>query len=252
MEERYVRNRIYVSEEEQATVRNTKVIFGGAGIGSNIAECALRFGFEQITLVDGDVVEESNLNRQNYTEADLGKYKAEALAGRLLAINPQAKISFHNCFIDGTNVEALIGGHDIAVNALDFKSDIPFVFDGVCKKFAIPVLHPYNFGWGGFLTVAKPDGMPLSELSNDPRDFDLRMAEYVAGYSSFWNIPLEWLEKNIREYKREKGEASPPQLSVASWIAAGYCVNVMYNLATGKDVMTFPKFYLSSIYRDHT
>jgi tRNA A37 threonylcarbamoyladenosine dehydratase len=134
MEERYVRNHIYISEEEQAAIRNTKIIFGGAGIGSNIAECALRFGFEQITIVDGDRVEESDLNRQNYTETDLGKYKAEALAERLLAINPQAQISFHNCFIDGTNVEKLVNGHDIAVNALDFKSDIPFVFDDVCKK----------------------------------------------------------------------------------------------------------------------
>ncbi|MDR0699527.1 MAG: hypothetical protein LBG28_09980 [Tannerella sp.] len=45
--------------------------------------------------------------------------------------------------------------------------------------------------------------------------------------------------------------SSPPQLAVASWIAAGYCVNAMYNLATGRDVEAFPKFYLSSIYQDH-
>jgi molybdopterin/thiamine biosynthesis adenylyltransferase len=251
MEERYVRNRIYVSEEEQATVRATRVLFGGAGIGSNIAECALRFGFEHITVIDGDRVEESNLNRQNYTSADLGKYKAEALASRLLAINPQAKISFHNCFIDRTNVEALTDGHDIVVNALDFKSDIPFVFDEVCKKRAIPVLHPYNFGWGGFLSVVTPDSLPLSQLSDDLQSFELRMAEYVSGYSCFWNMPQEWLEKIIRAYRKEENAASPPQLAVASWIAAGYCVNVMYNLATGKQVKIFPKFYLSSIYNDY-
>jgi molybdopterin/thiamine biosynthesis adenylyltransferase len=250
MKERYVRNRIYVSEEEQEAIKNTKVFFGGAGIGSNIAECVLRFGFEQITIVDGDRVEESNLNRQNYTEADLGKYKAEALAERLSAINSQAKISFHNCYIDRTNVEALIGGHDIAVNALDFKSDIPFFFDDVCRKFAIPVLHPYNFGWGGFLSVVTPNSLPLSLLSDDPKGFELRMAEYVSGYSCFWMNSQEWLEKIIREYKKEESMSSPPQLAIASWIAAGYCVNVMYNLVTGKDVKTFPKFYLSSIYSD--
>ncbi|MDR0574655.1 MAG: ThiF family adenylyltransferase [Tannerella sp.] len=250
MEERYVRNHIYVSEEDQVAVRNTKVIFGGAGIGSNIAECALRFGFERITIVDGDRVEENNLNRQNYTQADLGKYKAEALAERLLAINAKAKISFHNCYIDGTNVEGLLSGHDIAVNALDFNSDIPFVFDDVCKKSGIPVLHPYNFGWGGFLSVITPNSLPLSQLSDDPKGFELRMAEYVLGYSSFWNISREWLEKIIHKYKTEESAASLPQLSVASWITAGYCVNVMYNLVTGKDVRTFPKFYLSSIYDD--
>jgi molybdopterin/thiamine biosynthesis adenylyltransferase len=250
MEGRFDRNRIYVSEEEQVVIRNTKVIFGGAGIGSVIAECALRFGFEQITVVDGDTVEESNLNRQNYTEADLGKYKAETLAQRLQEIHPGANIRFHNRFIDENNVYEMIEGQNIAVNALDFKSGIPFIFDDRCKKLAIPVLHPYNFGWGGFLTIVTPDGMPLSQLSDEPQDFELRMAEYVSKYNCFWNISQEWLERIIRAYKKEESASPPPQLAVASWITAGYCVNAMYNLTTGKAVKTFPKFYLSSLYQD--
>ena len=72
MEERYDRNRLYVSENEQSIIKDYKIFFGGAGIGSIVAECALRFGFEHITIVDGDKVEESNLNRQNYTEKDIG------------------------------------------------------------------------------------------------------------------------------------------------------------------------------------
>ena len=40
--ERYSRNRIYVSEEEQEKIRRTRILLGGAGIGSIIAECALR------------------------------------------------------------------------------------------------------------------------------------------------------------------------------------------------------------------
>ncbi|TGX79503.1 hypothetical protein E5358_14850 [Palleniella muris] len=71
--ERYSRNRIYVNAEEQKKVRNTRILLGGAGIGSIIAECALRFGFENITIVDGDKVELSNLNRQNYTEGDISR-----------------------------------------------------------------------------------------------------------------------------------------------------------------------------------
>ena len=56
MKERYGRNRIYVDAEEQEQVRGFRVFFGGAGIGSIIAECALRFGFETLTIVDGDKV----------------------------------------------------------------------------------------------------------------------------------------------------------------------------------------------------
>ncbi|MDE5980784.1 MAG: ThiF family adenylyltransferase [Bacteroidaceae bacterium] len=62
---RYDRNRLYITDEEQQKVKETRIVFGGAGIGSVIAECALRFGFERMTIVDGDKVEESNLNRQN-------------------------------------------------------------------------------------------------------------------------------------------------------------------------------------------
>ena len=58
--ERYSRNRIYVSDEEQEKIRQTRILLGGAGIGSIIAECALRFGFEKMTIVDGDKIEESN------------------------------------------------------------------------------------------------------------------------------------------------------------------------------------------------
>ena len=42
----------------------------------------------------------------------------------------------------------------------------------------------------------------------------------------------------------------PPQLAIASWITAVFCVNAMYNLATGKEVKYFPKFYLSSLLED--
>lgn len=73
MEERYTRNRIYVRPEEQQLVKNYSILLGGAGIGSIIAECALRFGFETITIVDGNIVDESNLNRQNYRMNDIGK-----------------------------------------------------------------------------------------------------------------------------------------------------------------------------------
>lgn len=207
----------------------------------------MRFGFENITIVDGDKVELSNLNRQNYTEGDIGTYKAEALAKRLLGINPSASIAFVNSFIDHENVEGLVKGHDIAINALDFKSDIPFVFDEICSREHIPVLHPYNFGWAGFLTIVKPEGYRLTELSKDYRGFELKVAEYVSNYEAFWNLPNQWLAGIVEEYKREAAVLPPPQLSVGSWIAAGHCVNAMYNIVAGKEVKYFPKFYLSSL-----
>lgn len=247
MEDRYNRNRIYLSEEEQEQIKHVHILLGGAGIGSIIAECALRFGFESITVVDGDKVEESNLNRQNYVKADMGRYKAETLCKRLLEINPEADIRFINTFIDKQNAEEIISGHHIAINALDFKDDTPFVFDRICSEKQIPVLHPYNLGWGGFLTIVKPGSYQLSEISQDACGFELKVAEFVSKYGAFWNMPVSWLEKVIEKYRAEAGTLPPPQLSVASWIVAGHCVNALFNLATGREVKYFPKFYFSSL-----
>ena len=124
MEERYSRNRLYVSEREQSIIKDYKIFLGGAGIGSIVAECALRLGFEHITIVDGDKVERSNLNRQNYTENDIGRYKAECLAERLLSINPDAQIDFHTEFLTPDNIEEMLNEHDVAINALDFKDKL--------------------------------------------------------------------------------------------------------------------------------
>ena len=247
MEKRYSRNRLYVSEREQSIIKDYKIFLGGAGIGSIIAECALRFGFEHITIVDGDKVEESNLNRQNYTENDIGRYKAECLAERLQSINPDAQIDFHTEFLTPDNIEEMLNEHDVAINALDFKDKTPFVFDEICKERKIPVLHPYNFGWAGFVTVVDPLGHCLSELTEEPKGFELKVAEYVTGHGAFWNQPKEWLDKIVTQYKKESEMLPPPQLSIASWIAAGLCTTAMYNLATGKPVNYFPKFYLSSL-----
>ncbi len=90
-----------------------------------IAEYALRFGFENITIIDSDKVDESNLNRQNYVKSDIEKYKAETLCKRLLKINPNAKVAFSNVYINKDNIEEIICGYHIAINALDFKDDIP-------------------------------------------------------------------------------------------------------------------------------
>lgn len=247
MDNRYNRNRIYISEVEQDIIRNTRILLGGAGIGSIIAECALRLGFEHITIFDGDKVELSNLNRQNYIKSDIGKYKSECLSMRLRKINPKAKIKHYNVFIDNNNIQETLSNIDIAINALDFKSEIPFVFDRLCSEKGIPVLHPYNFGWGALLTIVKPGGYQINEISSSYEGFEIKMAEFIARYCTFWNLPYKWLDDIIEKYNNESEKLPAPQLSIASWIVAGYCANAMFDIATGKHVNYFPKFYFSSL-----
>lgn len=246
--QRYTRNRLYISPEEQEKIKHTPILIGGCGLGSNIAECILRLGFENITLVDGDSVELSNLNRQNYINDDIDKLKADRLYERLKDINPDANIRVIPEFITEDNLESVLEGHSIAINALDFNSDIPILFDKQCQEKGIFVLHPYNLGWGGLVTVIKPNGITLDILTRNKAELnELEVVEYVATYSRFWNNPKQWLEDIIAKYKAEHEPQAPPQLAVASWIVAGMCANVMYNIVTGKPYKTFPEFHLVSI-----
>lgn len=245
--ELYSRNRLYISPDEQELIRKKPILLAGSGIGSNIAECALRFGFENITIVDGDKVEVSNLNRQNYTNNDVTNFKADSIQKRLLEINPEAQIKCRNEFISDSNVAEIVEGHQIAINALDFTTDIPLKFDKHCREKGISVLHPYNLGWGGVVTVITADTLGLDSLTKGQDMNELVFVDYVANYLRFWEKPYEWLEKIIEDYKNESEVLPPPQLPIASWIVAGICTHIMFNIATGKPVKKFPEFYINSL-----
>lgn len=247
MEEQYSRNRLYVKEEEQKIIKDFSILLAGCGIGSNIAECALRFGFENITLVDGDTIELSNLNRQNYTYQDISSYKAETLYHRLKSINPNANIRFHSEFITKDNAEEIIGNHNIAINALDFSTEIPIIFDKMCQEKSIPVLHPYNLGWGALVMVIS-ENMGLESLQKDEENFnELNVVQYVSSHMRYWGNPQQWLEDIVESYIKENKQLPPPQLSIASFLAAASCVKIVFNIATNQPVKKFPEFYLTTV-----
>ncbi|MDR0941201.1 MAG: ThiF family adenylyltransferase [Bacteroidales bacterium] len=243
----YSRNRIYVTPAEQKRIHNFHILLAGAGLGSVIAECALRLGFNHITIIDGDVVEKSNLNRQNYTVDDIGKPKAEALKNRLLSINPHAKINAHHCYLDYDNIPHFVSNVNVAINAIDFDSDIPFVFDYMCESLNIPALHPYNLGWGACVFVVTDKSKNLSHISHNPQDFELKFASYVVEHLTAQGNDMQHFNQCMQAYKNEEQKLPPPQLAVASWIAAGLCADILFRLAIGKQVKLFPDFYFKTL-----
>lgn len=249
---RYGRNRIYISDEEQMRIKDFRILLAGVGMGSNIAETLLRIGFENLTLVDGGVVEESNLNSENYTEKDLGQPKVEALKKRLLSINPNAQISTINTFINHDNMRDVVVGYDVAINALGFKSDIPFAFDLLCAEQDIYVLHPYNLGFAGIVIVVSPKGTKLESLlsgGDSYLGFEKRMVQYVTDYFNYWARPKIWIEETLRAYEEENIPLSP-QLSIASSLVGGMCTSILIRIVRGEFVKVFPKFYYYSEHDD--
>jgi sulfur carrier protein ThiS adenylyltransferase len=94
-------------------------IAGLGGLGSNIAVMLARIGVGQLLLVDFDMVEPSNLNRQSYYISHLGMPKTVALKKQIEEINPFIKIETRNVRVTEDNIPELFNGYDIICEAFD-------------------------------------------------------------------------------------------------------------------------------------
>ena len=94
MNDYFSRSEALLGAEAMERLRNERVIlFGVGGVGSWCAEALIRTGLTHLTIVDGDVVQASNVNRQlPATHETIGRPKVEVLRERLLTINPEAEI----------------------------------------------------------------------------------------------------------------------------------------------------------------
>ena len=161
---RYERNIPALSEEECRLLHTKKILIAGCGgLGGYLAEFMARIGIGTICVVDGDVFEPSNLNRQLLSSPDqIGYAKAEAAAGRISLINPSVQITWIQDWITEANASELISGYDVILDALD---NIPArkILTKACTKARIPFIYGAIRGWTAQAAVVMP-GEPLLDI----------------------------------------------------------------------------------------
>ena len=247
MNTRYNRNHLHIDPYDQDLIKGYRVLVAGCGIGSYIAECLLRLGFENLTLIDGDKVELSNLNRQNYTKANIGFNKAEVLEHRLHSINANAAINVIPYYLTEDNFDNMEMNYDVAINALDFSTKMPFKFDERCCDLGIPIIHPYNLGWAGFVTVITADSRNIQSLDNQYKIFELNVGDFIVECLKNENIPGQWFKDFLRGYKSIADTSPPPQLSIGVHLLSGMVSHIMFDIATKRSFKQFPAFYYLSL-----
>jgi sulfur carrier protein ThiS adenylyltransferase len=94
-------------------------IAGVGGLGSAVAVALARVGVGRLILADFDVVEPSNLNRQQYFIDQLGLYKVEALAENLARINPYVRVETHRVLLSPDNIPVIFAPCSVVVEAFD-------------------------------------------------------------------------------------------------------------------------------------
>lgn len=162
---RYQRNRAMISIQQQLLLLQSKVaVFGCGGLGGYIIEELARLGVGRITVVDPDVFEEHNLNRQLLCTQDvLGKKKVDAAAQRVAAINPAVRLQAFDVAFGRDNSTALLEGAVVAADALD-SIPIRLELAEACKDQDIPLVHGAIAGWSGHIAVLYPDENILQHL----------------------------------------------------------------------------------------
>lgn len=165
MELCYERNIPSVSPEEQeALARKRVLVVGCGGLGGYIIEYLVRMGVGELTVVDGDVFELSNLNRQILSGQDtLGKGKAAAAAARAKNVNPLVKVTPVAEFLTADNADALAAGQDLVMDALD-NAPARLVLEDACARQGVTIVHGAIQGWVMQATVARPGARTLHQL----------------------------------------------------------------------------------------
>lgn len=157
MPARYQRNRQTISLAQQLRLlRSRVVVVGAGGLGGYVIEELARLGVGQLLVLDPDVFEEHNLNRQLLSSpATLDRSKAEVAAERVMEINPAVTVTPLKIAFQRDNAGELFAGADVVVDGLD---TVPSRLElaEVCRDLVIPVVHGAIAGWYGQVATQLP------------------------------------------------------------------------------------------------
>ena len=176
MEPRYERNIPTLTEEECAQLRTKRIlVVGCGGLGGHIIDQLCRIGVGTIRVVDGDVFEPTNLNRQLLSDVHLlGISKAKAAADHIARVNPDVTVEAAGEFLTEANAAALVAGCDIVMDALDniqsrkilaaacAKAEIPYVYGAISGSVAQAAV---SMPGDGLIETLYPEDVVIADKS---------------------------------------------------------------------------------------
>ncbi len=242
------RNKIFIDRTVQKKVQSVRLLFAGCGLGSLIAETAIRLGFSRFLLADGDQVELSNLNRQSFNTTHLGLNKAVATASVLRKINPQADIQVFKKFINLVDVPDLINNCDFIINTVDVNK-VYFNLVEVGQQENKEVLLPFNMGFGSLVLIFNQKSESLSGILQK---------DFISNEVHFYTKLIEELKiKHFPEYLSAKAsiiysclekKGYSPQIRIGAEIAASLVTTCLIKMVSGEHVPLAPKYLYLDIH----
>lgn len=162
---RYLRNREGISLQDQLKLAESRVaVVGAGGLGGTVIQLLGRIGIGRLTVVDCDVFDETNLNRQVFCTRDwVGQPKALAVQAQMKAINPAVEVHAHIVRLDSSNGSEILAGCQVIVDALDNVKD-RLTLEALAKSLGAPFVHGALAGFEGQLMTVFPEDRGLKQI----------------------------------------------------------------------------------------
>ena len=161
MDNRFARNEMLIKREgQEALFSSSVIVFGVGGVGSSAVESLARSGVGHFTLVDSDVVDITNINRQLLAVTDtVGKPKVSVQAQRIRAINPDAEVLEKPMFYLPENADEIdLSRYDYIIDAIDTVSaKIELIVRA--KKQGVPIISCMGTG-----NKLHPEQLTISDI----------------------------------------------------------------------------------------
>ena len=159
--DRYSRHIIMdeVGPEGQKRLLDARVLVVGAGgLGAPVIQYLAAAGVGTLGIVDDDVVERSNLQRQViHHDADVGRPKVDSAAAFVEGLNPDVDVETYETRLEKSNVEEVVPGYDLVVDASD-NFPTRYLLNDFCRLREIPIAHGAIYKFEGQLTTLVPGG----------------------------------------------------------------------------------------------
>lgn len=157
MDGRYARNIPALTKSECEALRQKRIlVVGCGGLGGHMIDQLARIGVGFLRVVDGDVFEASNLNRQLLSAVPLlGVSKVKAAADHIARVNPDVTVEVVQTFLTEGNAAEILAGCEIVMDALD---NIPSrrILAAACEKANIPYIYGAIQGWIAQAAISMP------------------------------------------------------------------------------------------------
>jgi len=248
---------VFIQEESQERFKKANILIVGAGsIGNPVAIEAVRAGAMNLTVMDPDTVEISNLSRQRYTTDQVGKNKSEMTKENLKKINPFASIVSEPLGMTVENARKYVESSDIVIDAVDIRAlDIIYELHKQASFLRKPVVVGYDLAGTAMVVVYRYDKgniQPLNGELNEEKieEFNkvkkalqnglISDAEFLNyTYEAFTGpidplkVPVEQLEELIN---REPLDNRTYQLGATATVLSALTVETIRKILNGEDV----------------